>query len=620
MIRRLISLLVASMAVTWVLCAGPATASSVSVHLNEEGFKVLEYAAAAGETNRLDVNKYDWLANKYEFDDRNGSGGHNTITPGAGCVTGYSSTVDCDPGGDVDFLVINTGDGDDLVTVGSGLTTGANRTWFAAAYLGSGDDSYSSYDLALADSVDGEAGVDGIETRGGDDTIDGGPDNDAETFAHTITGLNGGAGSDFIAGGDGDDIIDGGDGNDRRLDGGPGNDRITGGAGDDDPVLGGDGNDVFEGSTFGRHPGGGADAYFGQAGNDVLYASDGDPAGPVSPDAFFGDYDPDALVGDPQPPAGIDRVDYSGRDRGTETISVSIDGLANDGQAGEGDFVDYDIENLTGTYAGTDELIGDAGPNVLSSGLFSDSTMFGGSGNDTLLGFVGRNIADGGPGVDSASLGANADEAYFADGVPGETVACGGDSDYAELDAADTASECETVVRPSSATPTPTPTAAPGALPTPTVTTTATATPTPTATVTITPTVAPRPNVTTMPTPGAAGAAGLVIAGSNLGTVSISRAGSAPLPGVVVGCLPASPGNCPGSATVVRSRTVLARAALSLAPGTRSGVRVRLTAAGRRALAAGRSLRASVAISVGSGNGLRTKTAALRLKRALRRR
>lgn len=144
-----------------------------------------------------------------------------------------------------------------------------------------------------------------------------------------------------------------------------GNDTLTAEAGFNKPVTldGGTGND----SLFG---GSGADVLIGGPGNDVLSGG-----------------------------AGKDTADYGYE---TAPVNLSIDGIANDGRAGEQDNISLDIENLVGG-SGNDTLTGSSGANKLT----------GGTGNDLLLGGAGNDVLDGGLGNDTCTGGAGADQLIF---------------------------------------------------------------------------------------------------------------------------------------------------------------------------------------------------------------
>lgn len=83
---------------------------------------------------------------------------------------------------------------------------------------------------------------------------------------------------------------------------------------------------------------------------------------------------------------GLDTASYSDGHLGSDHVgvTVSLDDVANDGEDGEGDNVSSDIENIDGTYDGTDELIGNDARNRLD-GKAGPDTLDGGSGNDVLV-------------------------------------------------------------------------------------------------------------------------------------------------------------------------------------------------------------------------------------------
>ena len=179
------------------------------------------------------------------------------------------------------------------------------------------------------------------------------------------------------------------------IDGGAGNDTITGGGGAD-PITGGLGNDTLVGG----------------AGNDSFLE------GAVASGA-------DSIDGG----TGTDTANYSAR---TAAVTVDLDGVADDGAAGEGDNVQATVENLTGGKA-ADSLTGSALPNTLT----------GGAGNDTLTGLAGADRFSGGAGNDAI-------QARHVD--KDTSFSCGentGDSDVVTADTLDTlaasATNCEVV-------------------------------------------------------------------------------------------------------------------------------------------------------------------------------
>jgi Ca2+-binding RTX toxin-like protein len=159
----------------------------------------------------------------------------------------------------------------------------------------------------------------------------------------TITGTND---SDIIATGDGDDVVFG---LDRQ-----------------DTVCLGQGNDRFVGGS-------GADAFVAEATVD-------------GSDVFEGD--------------GSDIVSYAARSTG---VTITLDGIANDGQAGENDNVGLAAVLIVGG-AGNDVLNGAFAAVNGGAGddqLTSNQSLFGEAGNDTLTHIGGlRSAMEGGDGGD----------------------------------------------------------------------------------------------------------------------------------------------------------------------------------------------------------------------------
>ena len=232
-------------------------------------------------------------------------------------------------------------------------------------------------------------------------TIDGGDDDDS---------LTGGDGPSLLVGGIGDDTLIGGNGH-ERLWGGYGNDSITGGKGNDN-LKGDAGDDYLEG-------GAGSDAFSGGDGDDLL--------------------------------------DYSAR---AQNLAISLDGLRNDGAAGELDHVgDVDTikagfgnDSIIGSFrnddlrggdghdtirggGGADRLDGEDGDDVLFCGD-GDDTAMGGKGTDTLHGELGNDGLGGGDGRDWLVGGSGNDTLTgdFDSEAPDELLGGKGrDSAYADL-------------------------------------------------------------------------------------------------------------------------------------------------------------------------------------------
>jgi Ca2+-binding RTX toxin-like protein len=260
-----------------------------------------------------------------------------------------------------------------------------------------------------------------INGHGGNDTIKDAYD------SSTGRSFSGGAGDDTIDGYAGGDTLDGGEGNDT-LDGGEGDDRVLGGAGDDQ--VDGDG--------------------YKTPGSDVI---DGGPG-----------YD---YVDSWTIPEMLQRQ---------PSVTVTLDGVANDGRPGENDnvtgvedFQMYTVGSFTGTDAaekivifnpgnsGPSTLIGRGGDDVLVGHDQSDS-VDGGAGNDQVEGGLGNDTVTGGPGQDTIYGDATASRCtlysckipYGNDTINArdgevDNVDCGIGEDKAIVDANDVVTNCETV-------------------------------------------------------------------------------------------------------------------------------------------------------------------------------
>ena len=347
-------------------------------------------------------------------DGGNAHRGNDTLIGGPG----NDSTLDGDEGNDlIDGGIGNDGLqgdlGDDTLTGGEGGDS-LNDVDGANTYDGGdGDDSFSWGSGVGVDRMLGGAGNDNFSSSNstvGPDVFDGGPGRDTASFFSegaplTITlddvandlaagqganvlgmeSVSGGAGNDIIVGSGAPESMSGGSGTDA-MNGGGGNDELFGN-GDNDSLLGGDGNDGLYGDSA-------DDSMDGGAGTDLLYGGDG----------------ADDLVGG----TGRDTVDWGGGSayRG---VTVTLDNVADDGAAGEGDNAHSDNENIVGT-GGPDVLFGSPGPNTIS----------GGNGYDTII------TREGGPAAASR-----------------DTALCGNDEDTVVADPTDVlgsgAEHCELV-------------------------------------------------------------------------------------------------------------------------------------------------------------------------------
>jgi Ca2+-binding RTX toxin-like protein len=243
--------------------------------------------------------------------------------------------------------------------------------------------------------------------------------------------LDGGAGDDVLDGGAGSDELDGGDGYDFAdysgrtadvtvdLDGSPGND-----------------GEAAEGDTVGAD----VEGVWGGSGNDHLTGNGAD-------NVFDGGPGADTFAGG----AGSDAVDYSLR---AAPVTADTSGSAgDDGEAGEGDTIGADVEDIYGGDA-ADTLTGSASDNFLDGGP-GDDHLNGGAGNDYLAGGDGNDQIDGGDGTDTLDAGSGDDTLLTVDAFADES-ACGDGSDLVTEDTLDTADpDCETVNVPKPATPPP---------------------------------------------------------------------------------------------------------------------------------------------------------------------
>ena len=237
------------------------------------------------------------------------------------------------------------------------------------------------------------------------------------------------------------------------------NDILREGTPGRDAAYGGPGNDLLVGR-------GGNDRIDGGAGDDTL--EDPDWSGCSDQGGSLG---ADTIVGGP----GTDELMQICR---SGFVTVTLDGRANDGSAGEGDNVAGDIEKFESPGYDTGlRFVGNDLPNVVNGGG-RPSVLIGGRGDDKLYGGVDNDRIDGGPGNDitegwggadtvDGGLGADdisgeggstisdgtggADELIARDGIF-DTVSCGSGADVAVVDRLDVIAEsgrdfCESIQR-----------------------------------------------------------------------------------------------------------------------------------------------------------------------------
>jgi Ca2+-binding RTX toxin-like protein len=260
-------------------------------------------------------------------------------------------------------------------------------------------------------SVPGSGGDDVICLSGGGHTVDAGAGNDTVIGGAGADMLSGGTGNDQLYGGPGPDTLYGGDrvlydtrtagvsvtiGTGTADDGEAGEGDTV--AADVESVTSGSGPDMLVGNdvsnTFSSR--GGADTHDGGDSDDFMGSGTG-------ADTFTGG-------------AGIDRVTYTSS---TAPVHVTVDDVADDGPAGEGDNVRRDIEYVYGTpfddvlsaagnelgvslwgYGGADTLIGSESGDALY-GMDGDDELDGRGGNDILRGDAGADAVTCGEGDDT---------------------------------------------------------------------------------------------------------------------------------------------------------------------------------------------------------------------------
>ena len=234
-------------------------------------------------------------------------------------------------------------------------------------------------------------------------TLDAGPGNDTVFGTTSNDSISGGSGRDELGSGGGNDTIDGGEGNDS----------IVGETGDD-TLLGGEGDDGITDS-------GGANTLSGGPGDDDLVGGPGADqllGGPDDDDMLYSN----RLVGADVVDGGAG-YDYANLFSEGEPMSISLDGVANDGAAGQNaNFLAVEsisggaaADTITGSGA-PESLSGGGGPDVIA-GMGGNDSLNGGSQNDTLDGGDANDFLDGSNGDDIMRGGAANDELYGREGA-----------------------------------------------------------------------------------------------------------------------------------------------------------------------------------------------------------
>ncbi|WP_245951812.1 putative Ig domain-containing protein, partial [Paracidovorax anthurii] len=281
------------------------------------------------------------------------------------------------------------------------------------------------------------------------------------------------AGDDALRGTAGDDQLQGLAGNDT-IEGFAGNDVLDGGAGAD-TLRGGDGNDVLiagEGSPTG------SDMLYGNAGDDILYASvtgssqlsggegadtfrigpSGGPHTIVRDDAVVRDVlEFDAAIAPAQ--VSVAHVDGSAvlsvKDAATGALktTVVLSGLFSSAQPGGVAQVRFAGDPAT-VWTLQDlrqkALVGGSGHDRLAGFDFSDDRLVGGAGDDMLSGLGGNDVLSGGAGFDTLAGGAGDDVYLVGRGDGRDVITEAGGSDTLRFGAGIAAADVR-LVRTSSA-------------------------------------------------------------------------------------------------------------------------------------------------------------------------
>lgn len=337
-------------------------------------------------------------------------------------------------------FVIDLGTGSDSLTAanlyGARIHAGRNAT------TGKKLISWSTMSSSAADQ-DSDLEFTGVETvtlqgSTGNDVLDGSPyiasgcTCDMPDAANYALVLSGGKGADWMRGGTSyDSFAGGGNGSsvtavdtvsyggrtaavtasiNGAADDGDASGEFDSIGSDVENLVGGTGADTLSGSSTANkvEGGGGTDTVSGEAGADRLYGGMADGSGAADgADTIYGGSGNDALYPDPNPVGGEsywggsdnDTVSYSGQ---SESFTISLDDVANDGMAGETDNVHTDVENVYGG-TGSDTITGSSAANVLVGAAGAGELATGGV--DTISGGAGNDILKKGLSSSTASPG-----------------------------------------------------------------------------------------------------------------------------------------------------------------------------------------------------------------------
>jgi len=288
--------------------------------------------------------------------------------------------------------------------------------------LGGGGDRFTATGFPDPLSLGGDSGEDVIRGGDGDDDIDGGPGDDVIRGGDGDDDIDGGSGDDFVLGGDGDDALQGGF-DDDDVQGGDGVDTVRGGPGDDH-VVG-----QLAGAPTGTAPElvevatGLERRTSGKRSLSLILTSPDTGAPPLRFPRFPGQplRDQADLV---DGGTGTDATSYAGS---TRPVEITLDGLPNDGAAGEND--DVRGVEIIGTGFGNDRVIAQDGS--------PDLVVFTHEGRDRVSLGDGDDIIDPGPGIDTVTAGGGRDGILARDGEQDLRLNCGAGDDLIEADLQD---------------------------------------------------------------------------------------------------------------------------------------------------------------------------------------
>ena len=312
--------------------------------------------------------------------------------------------------------VLNGGEGDDYLGSDDGDDS---------LIGGPGDDGTDSGSIDGADEYRPGPGNDYLTYEGRADRVtvsqDGKPNDGRKTEKDNIY-----PGLERIYGGDGNDLLVGNDGY-NRIDGNGGNDTIKGLGGEDDldgdvghdTVSGGDGDEYFTNDA-------GQDKFLGGGGDDFFDAGSTNDGR----DIFSGG-------------AGYDRIYYGNR-TGNLSIDVRTDEVGDrDGEAGEGDKVVNDFEEIDGG-TGSDTIHGGSmGEDINGGGGTGADFLYGHGGPDYLDGNDGNDRLEGNEGYDRLYADNGIDQIHTLDDGNDEAYCNGGDDTVLASDPVDYIVGCE---------------------------------------------------------------------------------------------------------------------------------------------------------------------------------